>query len=376
MPIEGLDGAPHEQVVRFTDAATGLLGYVAIHSTALGPALGGTRIRPYASEADAVADALRLAKAMSYKNALAGLAHGGGKAVIVADPATDKTPDLLRAYGRILESLGGRYVTAADAGSTVADMDVIAETCRWVTGRSPERGGCGDSSVLTAFGLFEAMRAAAQVRWGESSLRGRRVGVRGVGKVGGNLIGHLVADGAEVVVADVDPAAVARVLAAHPEVVLAVDPDALVVEPLDVFAPCSLGAEIDDATAARLAAQVVCGAANNQLAHPGVAQVLADRGILYAPDFVVNAGGVIQVADELVGFSMERARAAVSKINGTTLEVLRSSAEAGVLPVAAAERIAEERMAAGPWAGLLYPGLASQGLPDRRVPVPAKKLVP
>jgi valine dehydrogenase (NAD+) len=362
MQSEGLSGAPHEQVVRFTDAATGLLGYLAIHSTALGPALGGTRFYPYADEADAVADALRLARAMSYKNALAGLPHGGGKAVIVGDPARDKTPELLHAYGRVLDSLGGRYVTAADSGSTVADMDVVSETCRWVTGRSAERGGCGDSSVLTALGLFQGMRAAAQVRWGEPSLTGRRVGVLGVGKVGGKLVGHLLADGAEVVVADIDPAAVDRLRAAHPEVTVAADPAALVAEALDVFAPCSLGAEVDDATAARLTAAVVCGAANNQLAHPGVARLLADRGILYAPDFVVNAGGVIQVADELLGFSLQRATAAVGKIHGTTLEVLRSSAEAGVLPVQAAERMAEERMAAGPWAGRLYPGLAAQGL--------------
>jgi len=204
-----LAGAPHEEVVRFTDAATGLLGYVAIHSTALGPALGGTRFRAYPDEAAAVADVLRLSTAMSYKNALAGLPHGGGKAVIVGDPRRDKTPDLLRAYGRVLESLCGRYVTACDSGTTVADMDVVDETCRFVTGRSPERGGAGDSSVLTAFGLYEGMKAAAQVRWGEPTLAGRLVGVRGAGKVGSLLVGHLLADGAQAVISDPDAATVA-----------------------------------------------------------------------------------------------------------------------------------------------------------------------
>jgi valine dehydrogenase (NAD+) len=354
-----LAGAPHEEVVRFTDAATGLLGYVAIHSTALGPALGGTRFRAYPDEAAAVADVLRLSTAMSYKNALAGLPHGGGKAVIVGDPRRDKTPDLLRAYGRVLESLCGRYVTACDSGTTVADMDVVDETCRFVTGRSPERGGAGDSSVLTAFGLYEGMKAAAQVRWGEPTLAGRLVGVRGAGKVGSLLVGHLLADGAQAVISDPDAATVAKVLAAHAGARAVPDNAALVAEPLDVYAPCSLGGELDDEVAATLTAALVCGGANNQLAHPGVAQVLADRGILYAPDFLVNSGGVIQVADELNGYDPDRARAAAATIGPTTARVLTEARDSGVLPETVAERIAEERMAAGPWSGRLYPGLAA-----------------
>jgi len=359
--------APHEEVIRFHDRATGLVGYLAIHSTALGPAMGGTRIQPYASEEAALADALNLSTAMSYKNALAGLDHGGGKAVIVADPARDKTPALLHAYGRVVESLGGRYVTAADAGSSVADMDVLDEVCHFVTGRSPERGGCGDSSILTAYGLFEAMKAAAEARWGEPTLAGRRVGVCGTGKVGTNLIRHLVGDGARVVVTDVDPAAVARVRAEHPDVEAVPDSAALVREPLDVYSPCALGGALDDEVAEVLTAAVVCGAANNQLAYPGVADRLAERGILYAPDFVVNAGGVIQIADELRGFDMERARAQVAGIGPTTRDVLAKATEQGVPPVRAAEAIAEARMASGPWADTLYPGLAAL----RRVPDPA-----
>jgi valine dehydrogenase (NAD+) len=352
-----LAGTDHEQVVRFHHAPTGLVGYVAIHSTALGAALGGTRFRPYPDEGAAVADVLRLAVAMSYKNALAGLDHGGGKAVIIGDPRTDKTPEVLHAYGRFVAALGGRYVTAADSGTGVADMDVINQTCRWVTGRSPELGGCGDSSVLTAAGLFEAMHAAAEVRWGAPSLTGGRVGVCGIGKVGSLLVGHLVAEGAEVLVTDVDSAAVGRMLAANPSVLAVADEATLVRTPLDVYSPCALGGALDEATAATLAAQVVCGGANNQLAGPGVAERLADRGVLYAPDFLVNAGGVIQVADELRGFSMPRAAARAAGIGATTAQVLRAAAAGGELPVVTAERMARERIAAGPWAGTLFPGL-------------------
>jgi valine dehydrogenase (NAD+) len=353
------DEGTHEQVVRCHDRSTGLVAFVAIHSTALGAALGGTRVYPYATEEAALADALRLSRAMSYKNALAGLDHGGGKAVIIGDPARVKTRELLRAYGRFVESLGGRYVTAADAGSTVADMDAVFGTCRWVTGRSVEHGGCGDSSVLTAYGLFEGMRAAAQVRWGTPSLAGRTVGVCGVGKVGTLLVGQLAGADATVVVTDIDPVAVARVVAAYPGVTAVADEATLVRSPMDVYAPCALGSALSDETAAVLTASVVCGAANNQLADPSVAAQLAARDVLYVPDFVVNAGGVIQVADELAGFSMERARSKASGIYATTLEVLTAAARTGALPVTAAEALAEARMASGPWAGTLYPGLAS-----------------
>ena len=365
---EGItDGGEHEQVVRCHDRTTGLVGFVAIHSTALGPALGGTRFLAYPSEAHALADALRLSRAMSYKNAIAGLDHGGGKAVLVGDPATTKTPELLLAYGRFLEALGGRYVTACDSGTYVADMDVISQTCRWVTGRSVEQGGCGDSSVLTAYGLFEGMRAAAQVRWGSPTLAGRRVGICGVGKVGAHLVWHLLDDGATVVVTDIDERAVAKVVAASsglPGVAPVTgvdDEDALLRSRLDVYAPCALGGALDERTVGLLSAEIVCGAANNQLAQPWIADLLVERGILYAPDYVVNSGGVIQVADELHGFSMERATAKAAGIFDTTLEVLEGAAAAGVTPAAAADRVAEERMARGRWATTLFPGLAHEG---------------
>ncbi|MEO3846117.1 Glu/Leu/Phe/Val dehydrogenase dimerization domain-containing protein [Streptomyces sp. B8F3] len=343
------DQGGHEQVVLCQDRETGLKAVIAVHSTALGPALGGTRFHDYAASEDpeqaAVLDALNLARGMSYKNAMAGLDHGGGKAVIIGDPDEVKTEDLLLAYGRFVASLGGRYVTACDVGTYVEDMDVVARTNRWTTGRSPENGGCGDSSVLTSFGVFQGMRAVAEHLWGTPSLRGRRVGIAGVGKVGHILVDHLVADGAEVVVTDVRAESLARVRAAHPAVAIVADTDALIREPLDVYAPCALGGALSDETVPVLAAKAVCGAANNQLAHPGVEKDLADRGILYAPDYVVNAGGVIQVADELHGFDMDRARAKAARIFDTTVEIFHRAASDGVPPAVAADRIAEQRMA-------------------------------
>jgi valine dehydrogenase (NAD+) len=334
----------HEQVVVCHDRPTGLRAVIAIYSTALGPALGGTRFHPYPTYDAALRDALRLSRAMAYKAAVAGLDLGGGKAVIIGDPATMRTEGLLRAYGRFVESLGGRYYTACDVGTTSTDMDVIARESRYVTGRSAVRGGAGDSSVLTALGVFQGMRAAAEEVWGTPSLAGRTVGVSGVGKVGRHLVGHLVDDGARAVVADVSPAAVRQVLDRYPGVRAVADTAALVAEPLDVYAPCALGGALDDQVVAALRARVVCGGANNQLAHPGIEKTLADRGVLYAPDYVVNAGGLIQVADELEGFSFERARAGATAIYDTTRDVLRLASEEGVPPAVAADRLAERRM--------------------------------
>ncbi|WP_432109474.1 Leu/Phe/Val dehydrogenase [Streptomyces sp. AA1529] len=341
----------HEQVVLCQDRPSGLKAVIALHSTALGPALGGTRFHAYPGSADpeqaAVLDALNLARGMSYKNALAGLDHGGGKAVIIGDPEQIKTEALLRAYGRFVASLGGRYVTACDVGTYVQDMDVVARECRWTTGRSPENGGAGDSSVLTAFGVFQGMRACAQQLWGAPTLRGRLVGIAGVGKVGKHLVGHLLEDGARVVVTDVREESVRTVLAAHPgaPVSAAADTDALIrTEGLDLYAPCALGGALDEETVPVLTAAAVCGAANNQLAHPGVEKDLAERGILYAPDYVVNAGGVIQVADELHGFDFARAKAKAEKIRATTTAIFERAEADGVPPVVAADRLAEQRM--------------------------------
>ena len=335
----------HEEVVFCHDRPSGLRAVVAIHSTALGPALGGTRFYPYATEEEAVTDALNLSRGMTYKNAMAGLDHGGGKAVIWGDPRTDKSEALLRAYGRFVQSLGGRYVTACDVGTYTQDMDVVARECAYVTGRSAADGGAGDSSLLTAWGVFQGMRACAERRWGAPTLRGRRVGVAGVGKVGRHLVDHLVEDRASVVVTDVSAAAVDAVQAAHPGIEVVSDTDTLIRSDLDVYAPCALGGALSDEVVAVLTAGIVCGGANNQLAHPGVEKLLEDRGILYAPDYVVNAGGVIQVADEYRGWVPERARARATAIYDTTARILAAATEEGVPAAVAADRLAERRIA-------------------------------
>jgi valine dehydrogenase (NAD+) len=349
MPHTG-DGATeragHEQVVFCQDAPTGLRAIICIYSTALGPALGGTRFYPYESEDVALADALRLSAAMAYKNALAGLDLGGGKAVIIGDPAQLKTEPLLRAYGRFVASLGGRYITACDVGTYSADMDIIARECQYVTGRSPAYGGAGDSSVLTALGVFQGMRAAAEHMWGTPDLRGRRVGVEGVGKVGSHLVDHLVEAGARVVVCDVSGQAIDRVRGRHPDIDAVAGLDALTTEQADIFAPCALGGTLSEATVAKLTAKIVCGGANNQLDHQGTETLLAERGILYAPDFVVNAGGVIQVADEVNGYDEARATAKAAEIFHTTAAILASAASGGISPSKAADALGEVRMAA------------------------------
>jgi valine dehydrogenase (NAD+) len=334
----------HEQVVFCQDEESGLKAVIAIHSTALGPALGGTRFRQYASEAEAITDALNLSRGMSYKNAVAGLDLGGGKAVIIGDPATIKTEALLRAYGRFVQSLGGRYYTACDVGTFVTDMDVVARECDYVTGRSPEYGGAGDSAVLTSFGVFQGMRAAAEHVWGAPTLASRRVGIAGVGKVGYHLVRHLIDDGANVVVTDISEQAVERVRAEFPSVDVVDDVTALIASDIDVYAPCALGGALDDATVDVLRASIVCGAANNQLAHAGIEKTLEARGVLYAPDYVVNSGGVIQVADEIRGFDFDRAKRKATEIFDTTRRIFALAAEEGVPPAAAADRLAERRM--------------------------------
>jgi valine dehydrogenase (NAD+) len=342
---DGPETNGHEQVVYCHDKQSGLRAIIGIYSTALGPALGGTRFYPYASEDDALHDVLDLSRGMAYKNALAGLDLGGGKAVIWGDPEQIKTEALLRAYGRFVESLHGRYYTACDVGTYVADMDIVARETRYVTGRSVEHGGAGDSSILTAWGVFQGMRAAAEHKWGTPSLAGRTVGIAGLGKVGKHLTGHLIDDGAVVVATDVNEKALEWARATYPQVDLVPDVDTLITSEIDVYAPCALGGALNDETVPMLRAKVVAGAANNQLAHPGIEKVLADRGVLYAPDYVVNAGGVIQVADEIEGFNFERAKLRATRIYDTTREILRLADAEGVPPAAAADRLAERRMA-------------------------------
>ncbi len=288
---------------------------------------------------------LNLSRAMAYKNALADLDLGGGKAVIIGDPAKHKSEALLRAYGRFVESLGGRYITACDIGTFSADMDIVARECRYVTGRTVLNGGGGDSSMLTAIGVFHGMRAAAEHTWGSDSLEGRLVGVEGVGKVGHRLVGHLIEAGARVAICDVSATAVRRVQAAHPAVEAVGGQAELLALPLDIYSPYAMGGALDDESVAALSARIVCGGANNQLAHPGLEKVLADRGILYAPDYLVNAGGVIQVADERAGFNASGPSPRTEKIFVAAKRMFALADEEGVPPAVAADRLAERRMA-------------------------------
>ena len=339
-----IGGSDHEQLVFCNDRLSGLRAIIAIYSTALGPALGGTRFYPYPSHQAALADVLNLSRAMAYKNALAGLDLGGGKAVIIGDPDRLKSEALLRAYGRFVQSLNGRYLTACDVGTYSEDMDLVARECGFVTGRTQANGGAGDSSVLTAFGVFQGMRAAAEHLWGSPELGGRVVAIEGVGKVGGRLAELLASDGAIVRIHDVSDSAIERVRSAHPAVTVATSRAELIGGQADIYAPCALGGAIDETVAAGLRARIICGGANNQLARPEVGKLLADRGIVYAPDYVVNAGGVIQVADELRGFDFERAKASAAQIYATTARILAAAAADGTRPELAADRLAERRM--------------------------------
>jgi leucine dehydrogenase len=335
-------GGEYEQVVFFHDPPTGLRAIVAIHSTTLGPALGGTRFYPFPSEAEAFRDVLRLARGMTYKAAAAGLDLGGGKAVIIGDPKRIKTEELLRAYGRFLDTLGGRYITAEDIGTYRDDMDLIRRETRYVTGVAPELGGSGDPSPVTAYGTYLGMVACVEEAWQEPSLAGRRVAVQGLGKVGYHLVRHLVENGASVVAADVDVDAVAK--AVNDFGVETADPDKIHAVECDIFAPCAMGGVIRDDTIPELKCRVVAGSANNQLAGSEHGEALAELGILYAPDYVINAGGLINVADELQGYNRERAMARVQGVYRTLRQIFHIARDRHISTAQAADRFAEERI--------------------------------
>ena len=335
-------GEEFEQVVHFHDPRSGLKAIVAIHSTILGPALGGTRFYPYPTEQEALIDVLRLARGMTYKAAAAGLDLGGGKAVIVGDPRRIKNEELLRAYGRFIDTLGGRYITAEDVGTTGGDMDIVRRETRHVTGVSPGMGGSGDPSPVTASGVLQGMIACAEEVWKNSSLSGKRIAVQGVGKVGYHLVKYLIEAGASVVVSDVDVDAVAR--AVREFGVDTAEPDKIHGEECDVFAPCALGGIIRDDTLPSLKCRVVAGSANNQLESPEHGEALSELGILYAPDYVINAGGLINVADELRGYDRDRAMRSVTEIYRTLRAVFQMAREEGMSTAQAAQRFAEDRM--------------------------------
>ncbi len=341
--FEAIASDTHEEVLYGHDPISGLKAIIAIHSTALGPALGGTRFFPYENEDDALRDVLRLAKGMSYKSAAAGLDLGGGKAVIIGDPETLRSERLLRSFGRLVDSLGGRYVTAEDVGTTTDDMITIATETEWVTGLPEAHGGSGDPSPATARGVLVSMRAVSEHLWDTDDLSDRTVAVQGVGKVGAILVERLTKAGAKTVIADVNTNAAGAVAAAHGSVVVA--PDEIFAVDCDIFAPCAMGGAINDLTIGRLNCTAVVGAANNQLDTNAMAGELAAKGILYAPDFVANAGGIINIANEFTGYDWRRAAAAIDRIHDNTARVLATAKERGINPNDAAIEVAKERIA-------------------------------
>jgi len=333
----------HEQVVFIADASSGLRAVIAVHSTALGPSLGGIRFWRYPSEHDAVVDAVRLSEAMSLKAAAAGLHQGGGKAVVlVDDPDAPRTDALLRAMGRAIDDLGGRYIAAEDVGATPHDMQVIASETPWVTGLEGH-GGSGDPSPMTAYGVVQAMGAVLEELDGDATLARKRVVVDGVGHVGTHLARLLVEAGARVAVADVNRERVDVLVREIGAEQLPVD--RVLEEPCDILAPCALGGVLNEKTIPRLQCRAVCGAANNQLADGADDDALAGRGILYAPDFVVNAGGIINLAEEFAGYDRERARKHTAQVADTVRRVFELARTERVPPGRAAEQLARRRIA-------------------------------
>jgi leucine dehydrogenase len=340
--FEAIGTETHEEVLFGADRESGLRTIIAIHDTSLGPALGGTRFYPYVDEAAALRDVLRLAKGMTLKSAAAGLNLGGGKAVIIGDPATSWSEGLVRAYGRVIDSLGGRYVTAEDVGTTVEDMVLISKETPWVSGLPIEEGGSGDPSPATARGVMAALRAIGERLWGSDDLAGRRVAVQGIGKVGMDLVRRLTDVGAETIVAD--PNAVAVAVAVETYGSKAVPLDEIYDIECDVFSPCALGAVLNDETIPRLGCAAIAGSANNQLAVDGDVERIVARGILYAPDFVVNAGGVINISVETDGYALERAAAMVDRIYDNLTAVFETADTEQVDPQTAAMRFAKRRI--------------------------------
>ncbi|WP_181350044.1 branched-chain amino acid dehydrogenase [Thalassobacillus sp. CUG 92003] len=332
----------YEQLLFCQDAQSGLKAIIAIHDTTLGPALGGTRMWTYKTEEEAIEDALRLAKGMTYKNAAAGLNLGGGKTVIIGDPKKEKNEEMFRAFGRFIQGLNGRYITAEDVGTTVQDMDIIHEETDYVTGISPAFGSSGNPSPVTAYGVYRGMKAAAKEGFGTDSLEGKTVAVQGIGNVAFNLCRHLHEEGAKLIVTDINQEAVQQ--AVDEFGAQAVAPDDIYSVDCDIYAPCALGATLNDETIPVLKAKVIAGAANNQLKNTDHGDILHEKGIVYTPDYVINSGGVINVADELNGYNKERAMKRVETIYDKVTRVFEISRRDQIPTYAAADRMAEERI--------------------------------
>jgi len=333
----------HEQIVFCNDKDTGLKAIIGIHNTTLGPALGGTRMWKYHNEWEALNDVLRLSRGMSYKSAITGLNLGGGKAVIIGDSKLDKSPELILKFGEYVNSLSGRYITAEDVGTTTEDMDLIRTVTSHVTGISESKGGSGNPSPVTAYGVFMGMKAAAKYKFGTDNLNGKRILVQGIGHVGETLVDYLTKEGALVQITDLNQARLEEVKNKFGASIYTGED--IYSADVDIYAPCALGATINDATVHKIRAQVIAGAANNQLANDAIhGQILKDRGIAYAPDFLINAGGIINVYGEIVGYDNTEAMKRTENIYNTTLEIFSFADQNKQTTQQAAMSIAQQRI--------------------------------
>ncbi|WP_070786700.1 Glu/Leu/Phe/Val family dehydrogenase [Flavobacterium crassostreae] len=333
----------HEQIVFCNDKDTGLKAIIGIHNSVMGPALGGTRMFDYANEWEALNDVLRLSRGMTYKAAITGLNIGGGKAVIMGDAKTKKTPELMRKFGEFVHGLSGRYITAEDVGMETKDMDLVRDVTPYVTGISEERGGSGNPSPVTALGVYMGMKAAAKYQFGSDSLAGKKILVQGVGHVGETLVEYLTKEGAVVFLADINHEKLAQVSQKYQASIYTGED--LYTADVDIYAPCAMGATINDATVHKIQAKVIAGAANNQLANENIhGAILQERGILYAPDFLINAGGIINVYAELAHYGKAEITSKTQNIYDTTLEILNYATANGITPHHAALRIAQNRI--------------------------------
>ncbi|SCY95760.1 Glu/Leu/Phe/Val family dehydrogenase [Flavobacterium caeni] len=333
----------HEQIVFCNDKDTGLKAIIGIHNTVLGPALGGTRMWKYNNEWEALNDVLRLSRGMTYKSAISGLNLGGGKAVIIGDSKVDKTPEMITKFGQFVGSLSGKYITAEDVGTTTEDMDRIHKVTNSVTGISESLGGSGNPSPVTAYGVYMGMKAAAQYKFGTANLAGKKIMVQGIGHVGETLVKYLTEEGALVQVADLSRSRMEEVAKKYGTVVF--EGNDLYSADVDIYAPCALGATVNDETIHKIKAQVIAGAANNQLANEQVhGAILQEKGIVYAPDFLINAGGIINVYGEIVKYGKDEAMRRTENIFNTTLEIFALAEQRGITTQQAAMAIAEKRI--------------------------------
>lgn len=333
----------HEQVIFNYDQATGLKAIIAIHNTKLGPAIGGCRMWKYATEEEAIEDVLNLSHGMTYKCAAAGFTYGGGKSVIWADPHTEKNDALLQAFGAFVDTLHGRYITGTDVGTNAADLVSMRKQTKYVLGLPEELGGVGSTAVITAFGVYQGMKASAKEVFGSDNLRNKRIAIQGLGKVGKELIELLLQEEAELIAADILPENVATVQAKYPQVQIVAVDEIYSVE-CDIFAPCALGGVVNDETISRLRCKIICGSANNVLQTERHAELLQEFGILYAPDYVVNGGGLIQALGELEGYKQDWAIHQAAEIYDKLLMVYKIAKEENITTIKAANKIVEQRI--------------------------------